>query len=85
MGKEQREQAERHPEVAWWAARVRSERPMLCEGREGTAPQLRGASATAGCDVVERRGGGFWAVRAPHVVETGIRLRIVSNRQQTRV
>jgi hypothetical protein len=95
MGKERysgsSRQRERHPEVAsrvggrLASARTRRGRCFVRGGR-GQRHGGGGASATAGCDVVERRGGGFWAARAPHVVETGIRLRIVStNRQRTRV
>jgi hypothetical protein len=56
---------------------------MLCEGGcqggdSATAWRRGRATSKGSCDVVERRGGGFWAGRAPHVVGTGIRLWIVS-------
>jgi hypothetical protein len=56
---------------------------MLCEGGcqggdSATAGRRGRATSKGSCDVVERRGGGFWAGRAPHVVGTGIRVWIVS-------
>jgi len=55
--------------LAWWAARVRSERPMLCEGREGTAPQWERRERDGGL----RCGGapGWWILGGARTTRCG--------------